>query len=110
MRATHDKPSAMEMDACAPYLEEELHLLKNSRVVLALGKIAFDSFIDFAKKHHEVKSSFKFHHGERYFLSAGLPTIFASYHPRPRNTNTGKMTSEMFTQVLEEIKAYLTQD
>ena len=84
--------------------------MKDSRVVLALGKIAFDSFIDFAKKYHDVKGSFKFRHGERYVLSEGLPTIFASYHPSPRNTNTGKMTSEMFAQVLKEIKAYLTQD
>ena len=106
----HDKPSTKEMETCAPYLEEELHLLKNSRVVLALGKIAFDAFISFAKINHDVKGSFKFRHGERYVLSEDLPAVFASYHPSPRNTNTGKMTSEMFTQVLMEIKAYLAQN
>ncbi|HVB13118.1 MAG TPA: uracil-DNA glycosylase [Nitrososphaerales archaeon] len=102
-----NKPSTREIETCAPYLEEELQLLKNSKAVLALGKLAFDSFVDFAKKCYDVKGSFKFKHGEKYILSEKLPAIFASYHPSPRNTNTGKMTSEMFTKVLAEINTFL---
>ena len=81
--------------------------MKNSKAVLALGKIAFDSFVDFAKKCYDVKGSFKFKHGEKYILSEKLPAIFASYHTSPRNTNTGKMTSEMFAQVLAEVNTFL---
>ena len=104
-----DKPSKKELETCAPYFEKELQLLKNLKVALTLGKIAFDSFIDFAKNHYDVKGSFKFQHGEQYILSQDLPRIFASYHPSPRNTNTGKLTSEMFANVLRDIKAYLAQ-
>ena len=104
-----NKPSLEEIETCASYLEVELQLLKNSKAVLALGKIAFDSFIDFAKKHYNVRGGLKFQHGEKYILSEKLPVVFASYHPSPRNTNTGKMTSSMFTQVLNDIKSYLAQ-
>lgn len=102
-----DKPTPAERENCAPYLEEELQLLKNLKAALALGKFAFDSFIDFAKKYHDVKGSFKFEHGKHYFISKDLPILFASYHTSPRNTNTGKLTSAMFAQVLKEINSFL---
>jgi uracil-DNA glycosylase len=105
-----NKPTTVEIEACAPYLEEELQLLKNSRAVLALGKIAFDSFVDFAKKYYCVTGTFKFQHAGRYILTDKLPAVFASYHPSPRNVNTGKMTSEMFSKVLGEIKIFLARD
>jgi uracil-DNA glycosylase len=104
-----NKPTRKEIETCAPFLEEELQLLKNSRAILALGRIAFDSFVDFAKKYYNVKGSFKFRHAEKYVLSEKLPVVFASYHPSPRNTNTGLMTSDMFTRVLDNIKSYLVQ-
>ena len=102
-----DKPMREEISNCAPFFEIELGLLKNSRVILALGKVAFDSVINFAKTNHRVKGSFKFRHGEKYQLSEELPELIASYHPSPRNTNTGKLTSEMFARLLSEIKSSL---
>jgi uracil-DNA glycosylase len=75
--------------------------------MLALGKIAFDSIIRFCKKYYAVKGKFEFKHGQRYFLREDLPHLFASYHPSPRNTNTGKLTSEMFSSVLLQINSFL---
>ncbi len=105
-----DKPMREEISNCAPFFEMELRLLRNSRVILALGKVAFDSVINFAKVNHQVKGSFEFRHGEKYQLSEDLPLVFASYHPSPRNTNTGKLTSEMFTRLLSEIKSTLIRN
>ncbi len=102
-----NKPTKEEMKNCAPYLANELELLKNAKAVLALGKIAFDSFIDFAKTQYGVEGSYKFHHGAKYILQKDLPTVFASYHPSPRNVNTGKLTGKMFASVLKEINAFL---
>ncbi|MGI0091988.1 MAG: uracil-DNA glycosylase [Nitrososphaerales archaeon] len=102
-----NKPTSKEIETCAPYLERELQLLKNSKEILALGKIAFDSVVDFAKKYYRARGAFKFRHGEKYVLAANFPVVFASYHPSPRNTNTGKLTSEMFASVLRDVKYVL---
>lgn len=102
-----DKPTRLELETCAPYLEEELKLLKDAKVVLALGKIAFDSIIKFAKKNYGIEGSFKFEHGKKYTLSSEMPVIFASYHTSPRNTNTGKLTDDMFAKILDDIKTFL---
>lgn len=100
----NDKPLRTEMLSCAPYIETELNLLTNSKAILALGKIAFDSVVSFYKRYYGVKGVFRFKHGKKYVLSERLPTIFASYHPSPRNTNTGKLTGEMFSDLLSKMK------
>jgi len=98
-----NKPTIEEVTNCEHFLEQELSLLKDCRVILALGKIAFDSIIVYSKKYHGVKGRIKFEHGKRYHLAKDFPVVFASYHPSPRNTNTGKLTSKMFAKVLKEI-------
>ncbi|MDG6905931.1 MAG: uracil-DNA glycosylase [Nitrososphaerota archaeon] len=105
-----DEPSKGELERCAPFLLEELRLQKNARAILALGKIAFDSVIDVANEIYDIKGSFKFGHGRSYALGPMFPVVFASYHPSPRNTNTGILTEEMFEEVLKEIKRFLTHD
>lgn len=106
----HDKPTRQEIENCSDYLEEELAILSRTRVVLALGKIAFDSYVGAAKKRYGIKERLVFEHGKNYMLSNRLPIIVASYHPSPRNTNTGKMTSAMFSSVLRRIKRMLDHD
>ena len=105
-----NKPTTSEIDNCAPYFERDMLLHSNSRAVLALGRIAFDAVIDFAKKYRGVKETYRFVHGQKYRLAEDFPIVFASYHPSPRNTNTGKMTSKMFSDVLVEIRKYLAQE
>ncbi len=106
-----NKPTKKEMDNCFPYLERELDLLPNAKVILALGRIAFDSVVQLARRRSnngiKQKKKFEFEHGRRYVISEDFPVVFASYHPSPRNTHTGKMTSAMFSKVLRDISRTL---
>lgn len=92
-----DKPTRQECLNCRPYLENEMHLLTKLTHVLVLGKVALDSFLGLYGHRRP------FAHGHKYVIE-GLPPIFASYHPSPQNTNTGKLTEQMFGQLLEQIK------
>jgi uracil-DNA glycosylase len=95
-----NKPTPEELRNCAPWLDEEMRLLKNLRVVVCLGRIAFDGLLA-----HETRmgkpvsrAEFVFAHGAEYTLPSGLIAI-ASYHPSLQNTNTGKLTRAMFLKV-----------
>ena len=99
-----NKPTPKECMSCSQYWTQELHLLKNVTAVLCLGKFAFDAFYTYANgktKREDKRPLFK--HGGIYALD-GLPTLHASYHPSPQNTNTGKFTQKMFIEVLENIR------
>jgi uracil-DNA glycosylase family 4 len=103
-----NKPLPVEFDRCRPYLVRELQLLKRLRVVVALGKIAFDSFL---KAYHEnggtiPKPRPQFGHGSIAKLEGGL-TLVGSYHPSQQNTFTGKLTREMFSSVFEKARRIL---
>jgi uracil-DNA glycosylase len=95
-----NKPLPLEFDRCRPYLVRELQLLKNIRAVVALGKIAFDSFLKaYAENGGTVpKPRPQFGHGSVAKLVGGL-TLLGSYHPSQQNTFTGKLTREMFSSV-----------
>lgn len=98
-----DKPTTQEILNCSPYFESELSLLKNVTHVLALGKLAFDAFVFEAKKHSKISPKPIFKFAERYELPS-MPIIYCSYHPSPQNTNTGKLTHQMFIDLLKKIK------
>ena len=100
-----NKPAKDEFEKCRPYLVQELNLLKNVRVVLVLGKIAFDSYL---KAYQENGGSVpkprpQFRHGGSLQLRPDL-TLIASYHPSQQNTFTGKLTREMFHEVFKKAK------
>ena len=104
-----NKPRPEELRNCQPYFEMEIELLKRVRAVLALGRIAFDTYlrvvsgrIDFPRR-----SSFQFAHVASFALPDGLPRLFASYHPSQQNTQTGRLTREMFRRVLDDIQTFL---
>jgi uracil-DNA glycosylase family 4 len=104
-----NRPSPEELRNCQPYLERELAILTRLRAVLALGRIAFDAYLrvvggrpDFPRR-----SVLVFSHGASLELPAGLPRLFCSYHPSQQNTQTGRLTAEMFQHVLREIRKYL---
>jgi uracil-DNA glycosylase family 4 len=104
-----NKPLPKELANCQPYLERELALLKRVRAVLALGRIAFDAYLRVVSRRHNFPSraEFPFAHGASYALPDGLPRLFASYHPSQQNTQTGRLTPQMFRKVLAEIRRYL---
>jgi uracil-DNA glycosylase family 4 len=103
-----DHPTLGEFQRCAPYLDAELRLLENTRVVLALGSFAFRSVVAREREMGSPLPRAKFSHGGRTEIGGGR-VLWASYHPSPRNTNTGKLTREMFTNLLFEIRAYLEE-
>jgi uracil-DNA glycosylase family 4 len=93
------KPTRIECLNCRPFLEKELALLKNISHVLLLGRIAFTHYM--AIRHPKSQQSFG--HGMRYPFP-GLPTVYASYHPSPRNTNTGRLAYKAFIKLLRLIR------
>ncbi len=100
-----DKPSRSEFDACGSYLDAELALLVRARVILALGGLAFRAVVESERRRgNDLRA--RFSHGVRYPIS-GSRALVASYHPSPRNTNTGKLTQEMLVKLLSWIKEAL---
>lgn len=103
-----NKPTREEFENCRPYLVQELGRLKRIRVVIALGKIAFDSFL---KAYRESGGSLskprsQFRHGAFIHLGDDL-TLLASYHPSQQNTFTGKLTRKMFNAVFRKARELL---
>lgn len=96
-----DKPERDELENCRDYREFELEHMKNLKVVLALGKIAFDTFKGYAKRRGYDVSEMQFKHGVGYLV--GNIWFYGSYHPSPRNVNTGRLTRQEFMRVLREI-------
>lgn len=95
-----NKPTPQEIAACAPFLDRELAGMKDVRVLVALGKIGFDAYLNFLKRRGEIKTkaAYVFGHGATYRMPNGV-TLLASYHPSLQNTNTGKLTEAMFTEI-----------
>ena len=104
-----NKPSRAEFERCRPYLVQELKLFKNLRVVVVLGKIAFDSFLAAYRENGGVlpKPRPKFGHEASWVLPDGL-RLLCSYHPSQQNTFTGKLTRQMFHRVFEQARAALS--
>ncbi len=100
-----NKPLPSELANCAPYLDRELAALKNLAVVVALGKIAFDAYLNHLKRGGLLtgKAGYVFGHGAEYGLANGI-TLLASYHPSNQNTATGKLTAKMFEEVFRRAK------
>jgi len=105
-----NKPLPSESRNCRPYLEAELRLLVRVRAVLVLGRIAFDTYLRVVASRREdfpPRSTLKFAHGANFSLPGGLPRLFCSYHPSQQNTQTGRLTPEMFQKVLVDIQKFL---
>ena len=100
-----NKPTPEELRTCAPWLDEEIRLLKNLRVVICLGKIAFDGFLAHQLRAGQIaaRAGFLFGHGVEYVLPGGF-ILMASYHPSLQNTNTGKLTRPMFLEIFRRAR------
>ncbi len=96
-----NKPTPEELRNCRPYFEREMELLPNLKVVVALGKIAFDVYLDILKSRGVITSraAFVFGHDREYRPAPDQPVLISSYHPSQQNTSTGKLTEKMLTDV-----------
>jgi uracil-DNA glycosylase family 4 len=104
-----NKPLPREIEQCSVYFDEELKRLKHLRVVIALGKIAFDNYLKRLRRLGVAlpKPLPRFAHNTIHEPGDGLPTLIASYHPSRQNTNTGKLTEPMFDAVFERARQLL---
>ena len=94
-----------ELANCAPYLDREMEGLKNVRVVVALGRIGFEAYLNYLKRRGLLssKNPYPFRHGASYKMPDGK-ILLASYHPSNQNTQTGKLTRPMFAAIFEEAR------
>jgi uracil-DNA glycosylase family 4 len=100
-----NKPSPVELANCFPYLMEEFRLLHNLRGIVALGRVAFDSILRLYQAQRGSAYRLEFAHNRLYRLENGLPWLLASYHPSRQNTQTGRLTVEMFDAVWQQVRA-----
>lgn len=111
-----NKPLPTELVACSTFLDREMAGLEKVKVVVALGKIGFDAYLNYVKRrqsHTSVaenatlgwgtpfKKNYAFKHGASYAMPDGK-TLLASYHPSNQNTQTGKLTREMFVKIFKQ--------
>ncbi len=100
-----NKPTPQEIANCVRFLDRELAGLEKVRVVVALGRIGFDSYLNHLKRRGLLgsKKEFRFAHGACYQTPDGR-VLLASYHPSNQNTQTGKLTRKMFLGIFREAK------
>jgi uracil-DNA glycosylase family 4 len=95
-----NKPTPQEIATCASFLDREIDGMKNVKVVVALGRIGFDSYLNYLKRSGQItsKAPYLFAHAAWYRMPDGK-ILLASYHPSNQNTNTGKLTEAMFVEI-----------
>lgn len=106
-----NKPLPAELANCAPYLDRELAILRDVKVVVALGKIAFDAYLAHLKRTGMLpqRSGMVFGHAKSYALPNGI-SLLSSYHPSNQNTATGKLTAPMFEDIFRLAKKIAATD
>jgi uracil-DNA glycosylase family 4 len=98
-----NKPLPQELAECSIFLDREIEGLKNVKVIVALGKVGFDTYLSFLKRQGIIQSkkTYIFKHGASYRFADGR-TLLASFHPSNQNTQTGKLTRQMFVEIFRE--------
>ena len=97
-----DKPEKRELENCFPYFKNEINLLKNIKVIVGLGKVAFDACVDFYKKEYNLTKKIKFGHNNVYTLPNNI-LLVGCYHPSPRNVNTGRINEKKMTLLFKKV-------
>jgi uracil-DNA glycosylase len=106
-----NKPTPAELRSCAPWLVSTLQAMPNLQVILCLGGLALKAFLDGAKSQNWSlpHPAPRFAHGLWTLLPWERPIILAgAYHPSQQNTFTGRLTMDMFLQILQQIRSNLT--
>ena len=98
-----DKPLSNEIINCSNFFDKEILILKKLKVIVTLGKVAFDNCIKLFKQKFNIDQKFVFKHGKKQVLPNGL-IILSSYHPSPRNVNTKLISNKMMVNLFKEAK------
>jgi uracil-DNA glycosylase len=110
-----NKPLPQELSNCSQFLDREMAGLEQVKVVVALGKIGFDAYLNYMKRHRTnpsaknaegwsttfTRNAYLFKHGAHYSMPDGK-VLLASYHPSNQNTQTGKLTRQMFLEIFKQ--------
>jgi uracil-DNA glycosylase family 4 len=101
-----NKPTPDETSNCAPYLAREIDSLRDLKAILCLGQFAFNAVMRMIRSKYNLgRSPGTFGHGRVLRLGEGVPLVICSYHPSPRNTQTGTLTERMFLSVLQKTRS-----
>ena len=98
-----DKPLNQELHNCSKYFDTEISNLKKLKVIITLGKVAFDNCLKFYKKKYSSINKIYFKHGKDYLLPDNI-TLIPCYHPSPRNVNTKLVSEEMVFKLFQRAK------
>ena len=102
-----DKPHPLELKTCFKYFKEEINLLNKSRVIIALGKIAFDACVAFYKSQYNLTNQkYNFSHGINYILPDNK-ILIGCYHPSPRNVNTKRININKMVKLFNKAKTMI---
>ena len=102
-----DKPTSKELKTCFNFFNQEINHLKKITTIVALGKIGHDACVNYYKQHYEIKNKdFIFSHGSTNILP-DKKILIGSYHPSPRNVNTGRIDQNKMVKLLNKIKKLL---
>jgi uracil-DNA glycosylase family 4 len=105
----NNRPTRQEQINCRGYLAREMELLSSVRVVLTLGRIAFEGYLALLREQGADVPRLPFCHGACYQLEPPLPALVISYHPSRQNTQTGRLTQAMLDEVFGQIKELLVR-
>jgi len=97
-----DKPTRNELHNCFNFFNKEINNLKNLKIIVALGKIAFDTCIYFYRTNHNFNQNVKFEHGKIYKITEKI-LLLGCYHPSPRNVNTGRINEKKMTNLFKKV-------
>ena len=102
-----DKPLSIEISNCSNFFDKEILFLKNLKVIVTLGKVAFDNCMKLYKQKFNIEQKFIFKHNKTHELPNGL-IILSSYHPSPRNVNTKLISEKMMIKLFKKAKRLAT--
>ena len=102
-----DKPLNKELNNCSKYFDLEISNLKRLKIIITLGKVAFDNCLKFYKKKYNLDKKFHFKHGKTYILPDNV-ILMPSYHPSPRNVNTKLVSQKMMIDLIRKAKKLST--
>ena len=102
-----DKPLNKELNNCSEYFDLEISNLKKLKVIITLGKVAFDNCLKYYKKKYDLSKKFSFNHGASYILPDNI-VLIPSYHPSPRNVNTKLISQKMIVNLFRKAKKLST--
>ena len=97
-----DKPLKQELNNCFKYFDQEINLLKNLKIIVALGKIAFDACKYFYKNNYGFTENIQFKHNKIFKLPNDI-LLVGCYHPSPRNVNTGRINEKKMTLLFKRV-------